>query len=213
MLAVALMASVLAVGSASAADQTYVAARGGIFLPNGRDGGDYKGFKYFDTGYSFDIAAGYRPVSYAALELGTGIYTASGTVNRPSFVQERSAYGVPITLTAKGILEFDRLLISGGAGLGLYQGFINNKIHWSTAGIDPVDETSHGTAMGYQVVFDTDFKVNEHWTVGANFKWFSARPEIEMQSINATETGYDTNKKSKWEIGGTTVNLGVKYFF
>jgi opacity protein-like surface antigen len=210
MLAMALMTAVLAAGSASAADQTYVAARGGIFLPNGRDGGDYKGFKYFDTGYSFDIAAGYRPVSYAAVEVGTGLYTASGKITQPGFSIDRTAYGVPITLTAKGIIEFDKLILSGGGGIGLYQGFIDNKISFPGT---PVDESNHGTAVGYQAVFDADFKLNEKWAVGANFKWFSARPEIELTTVSQDGSSLVRNSKDKWEIGGTTVNIGVKYSF
>ncbi len=202
----------LAAGSALAADQTYVTARAGVFLPNGRDGGDYKGFKYFDTGYDLDIAVGYRPEPYAALELGTGFYTASGTVNRPNFVQDRTAYGVPVTLNAKGILEFEKLMLSAGAGVGLYQGFMENKINFTTGGISPVNETNHGTALGYQVVVDADLKLTENWAVGANFKWFTAKPEIEMKNINSTETDVQTTK-DKWEFGGTFVNVGVKYSF
>lgn len=200
----------LSAGSALAADQTYLAARAGIFLPNGRDGGNYKGFKYFDTGYNVDIAAGYRPASYAALELGSGFYTASGKVSIPGPITiDRTAYGVPITLTVKGVQEFDRLRLSAGGGVGLYQGFINNKI----TGITPsVEESAHGMAVGYQAVADVDFKLSDSWSAGAYFKWFSARPEIEMQNISTDRTRTETTK-DKWEIGGTVVNIGVTYSY
>jgi len=196
----------LAAGSALAADQTYVTARAGVFLPNGRDGGDYKGFKYFDTGYDLDIAVGYRPEPYAALELGTGFYTASGTVNTADFSIDRTAYGVPITISAKGILEFEKLMLSAGAGIGWYQGFLKNNIAFTNA-TPSINETNHGSALGYQVMADADIKLTENWAVGANFKWFTAKPEIELKGTNNVST------KDKWEFGGTFVNVGVKYLF
>lgn len=203
-------AAILMAGAAQAADSTYLAARAGVYLPNGRDGGNYKGFKYFDTGYDVDVAAGYRPVSYAAFEVGTGLYTASGKVSNTGYTIDRTAYGVPITLTAKGIIEVERIMLSAGAGIGYYQAFMSNKI--DVAGQPSVDESNHGGALGYQAVFDVDFKVTDKWAVGSNFKWFSARPEIEMKNINAARTNMETTK-DKWEVGGVTVNLGVKYSF
>ena len=212
-LAMAVMMAALSGGSAVAAEQTYLSARGGIFLPNGDDGGDYKGFKYFDTGYSVDVAVGYRPVSYAAFEFGTGFYSTSGEVNRSDFNIDRTFYGVPITLTVKGIIETDRLLLSAGAGAGLYQGYMDNKIDFNSGSyVDSVDESNHGTAVGYQIMADADLKLSDRWTIGANFRWFTARPEIEMQNISPERDRIITTKDD-WEIGGTTVNIGMKYFF
>lgn len=199
-------AAILMAGTAYAAESVYLAAKGGVYLPNGRDGGDYKGFKYLDTGYNFEVAAGYRMVPYAALEVGTGMYTASGKVSNADYTIDRTAYGVPITLSAKGILEFEKLILSAGAGIGYYQGFLKNNITFNSA-IPTINETNHGSALGYQALFDADFKVASQWLVGANFKWFTARPEIEIKDQNNRTT------KDKWEIGGTTVNIGVKYIF
>jgi hypothetical protein len=209
-IAVSLMISLLSAGSVSAADQTYLAVRGGVFLPNAEDGDNYQGLNYFDTGYNIEIAVGYRPVSYAELELGTGFYSCSGEISKPDFTIDRTLYGVPITLNVKGILEFDKLTLSAGGGLGLYQGFMDNKIDFVNQ--PSVDESNHGTAVGYQAVFDADLKLNDRWSVGANFKWFSARPKIELQTVNSTQTQIITTK-DEWEIGGTTLNIGVKYLF
>ena len=210
LVAVSLMVVALSAGSAMAEEQTYLSVRGGVFMPNSEKGDDYQGLSYFDTGYNIDVAIGYRPVSYAAIEVGTGFYSAEGTINRQDYTIDRTLSGVPITLTVKGIQEFDRLTLSAGAGVGLYQGFMDNKISYSD-GSPGVDESNHGTAVGYQAVFDADFKVNDHWAVGVNFKWFSARPEIELDTVD--QYGETTTTKEKWEIGGTTVNLGVKYNF
>lgn len=204
-------AAILMAGAAHAGEGVYLSAKGGVFLPNGKDGGDYKGFKYLDTGYNFEVAAGYRMVPYAAVEVGTGYYTASGTVSNVGldgvrYSIDRTAYGVPVTLSAKGIMEFDKLMLSAGAGIGYYQGFLENKITFSDAK-PTINQTNHGSALGYQAMFDADFKVADNWLVGANFKWFSARPEIELTDQNNRTT------KDKWEFGGTTVNLGVKYTF
>jgi outer membrane protein W len=207
--AVAAAAALLCAVPAFAADSSYLSVKGGVFLPNGRDSGDYKGFKYFDTGYNVDVAVGYRPESYAALEVGTGFYTAAGTVRTQDFTIDRTAYGIPVTLTAKGILEFTKLVLSAGAGLGYYQGFIENNISFASA-VPPVNETNHGGALGYQAVLDADLKMSDRWLVGANFKWFSARPSIELKNVQNNQV---VTTKDKWEIGGTVINVGMKYLF
>ncbi|GAM10696.1 hypothetical protein OR1_02989 [Geobacter sp. OR-1] len=203
-LALALIMATVAAGSASAADEPYVTARGGLFLPNGKD----VGFKYFDTGYNFEVAAGYRPVPYAAIEAGTGFYSTSGSQANAGKSTDRTAYGVPVTLSAKGILEFEKLMLSAGAGVGYYFGFINTDHTNSITPGQNFSESNHGAAVGYQVLFDADFKLSQHWTVGANFKWFSAKPEIELKD----PTDY-TVKKQKWEFGGINIDVGAKYFF
>lgn len=195
-------------GTALAADSTYLSAKGGIFLPNGRDGADYKGFKFFDTGYSVDLAAGYRPEPYVALEVGSGFYSASGKETKASRTVDRTAYGVPITLTAKGILEVEKLVLSGGGGIGYYFGFLDSTLTDLAAPTNNVSESNHGGALGYQVVADVDFRISDRWTAGAGFKWFSARPEIEM-----TDTTTLVRTKQKWEFGGMVMSLGAKYSF
>ncbi len=206
--AVAVSAALLYAMPAFAADSSYFSAKGGIFLPNGRDGADYKGFKFFDTGYSLDLAAGYRPEPYVAFEIGTGFYTTSGKETRASRVVDRTAYGVPVTLTAKGILDFEKIVLSGGAGIGYYFGLINSTLNDQTTPANNVSESNHGAALGYQVVADADFKISERWTAGAGFKWFSARPEIEL-----TDPTTLSRTKQKWEFGGMVMSLGLKYSF
>lgn len=210
LVAISIMVSALSAGSAMAEEQTYLSVRGGVFMPNSEKGDDYQGLSYFDTGYNIELAVGYRPVSYAAIEVGTGFFSASGEITKQDYSIDRTLYGVPITLTVKGIQEFDRLTLSAGAGVGLYQGFMDNEISFQNT---PVDESNHGTAVGYQAVFDADFKINDNWSAGANFKWFSARPEIEMTTVSEDGTRIISDTKEKWEIGGTTVNLGLKYQF
>jgi opacity protein-like surface antigen len=203
------MAVIMTAGGALAADTSYLAVRAGMFLPNGAESGDYKGLKYFDTGYNVEVAAGYRPESYVALEVGTGVYGASGTVSTPEYTLDRTITGVPITLTAKGILEFEKMTLYAGAGIGYYQAFIDNKISIAN---NPVNETGHGAAVGYQVAFDSEFRISPSWQAGASFRWFSARPEIEMKNIKTEPTRVETTT-DKWEIGGVTLGVGVKYLF
>ena len=211
--AACLLVTSLTAGEALAADTSYLSVKGGMFLPNGKGGGDSNGMKSFDTGFALDLAAGYRPAPYAALEVGTGFYSASGKdtfavgVNNTRTV-DRTAYGVPITLTAKGVLEFEKIVLSAGAGVGYYFGFISSDITNSDPAISPTSESSHGGALGYQAVLDADFKVGEHWTIGAAFKWFSTRPELEL-----TDPTTLTKTKTKWEMGGSTISLGAKYSF
>lgn len=183
-------------------DATYLDVKGGIFMPNGNS----KGLKDFDTGYNVDVAVGVRPAPYAAVELATGVYSASAKISETVGTRDMTAYGVPITLTAKAIANFKRLDIFAGAGAGYYFCFIDNKVN-NTSSPPAIEESVHGGAVGYQVLAGGDYRIDDQWSVGVQFKWFSTRPELEVTNIDKVKT------KDKWEFGGTNLNVGFKYNF
>lgn len=194
----------LSVSAASAADTGYFSVKGGLFLPNGSAG---SGLKTFDTGYSTELAIGFRPDTYAALEIGTGFFSASGTVTDADSKSVKRIYSVPVTATAKAILDLEKFELFCGAGVGYYFAFVDNKTDFYTGGIAPVDESSHGNALGYHAVLGGDYKVSENFRLGADFKWFVAKPELELTSAQNVKT------RTKWDIGGTVMNLGLKYLY
>lgn len=194
-------------GKGSEADKGYLAVKGGIYLPNGEgSSGDENGFNDLGTGYNAELALGYRPESYVAFELGSGIYGSSGTVSDPTTSNKITATCVPVTLTVKGIVTFERLDLFAGVGGGYYFGTVEQKKTSTAGNITSTDsQSSHGGALGYLLTAGGDFKVSDRFGVGADFKWFSAQPELDFKT--------SLGGKQKWQIGGSVINLGLKYSF
>jgi len=195
----------LSVSAAAAEDTGYFSVKGGSFLPNG-SGGAYS-LKSFDTGYGAELAIGFRPESYAALELGTGLFSSSGTVTTADSSSSKTIYGIPITATAKAILDLKKSELYAGAGFGYYFAFIDNKVDFFNNSLPSVQESSHGGALGYHLVVGGDYKVSDRFRLGADFKWFEAKPELELTDSQGIKT------RAKWDIGGEVINVGFKYLF
>jgi len=190
---------VLICGVASAqAEDTYLAVKAGGFLPNGKgDATNQGGLKDFDTGYNMEVAIGFRPASYAAIEAASGFYTSErqDTVNGSS--TKATIYGVPVTITAKGIIPLNKADFFVGAGAGYYFGVLDQSGQ-------PRSSSSHGNALGYHIVGGFDYNISEHYSLGSEIKWFSTKPEFDANNSGV---------KTKWELGGTTLGLGMKYKF
>ncbi|GFO58583.1 hypothetical protein GMST_09080 [Geomonas silvestris] len=180
----------------------YLSVKGGSYLPNGKSGS----LKSFDTGYNAEVAVGYRAEKYAAIEIGTGIFSSSSTVSNADASSKMSLYGIPVTATAKAILDLEKLDLFAGAGLGYYFAFVDNDVTFNQ-GPPPVHESSHGGALGYHLVLGGDYKLSERFRVGADFKYFVAKPELELTDAQNVKT------RSKWDVGGTVINAGIKYLF
>ena len=195
----------LTVTSAAALETGYFSVKAGTFLPNGNGSGN--NLKDFDTGYNAELAVGYRPESYAALELGTGFYSASGTVSNADSRSQKTVYSIPITATAKAILDLKKFELFAGAGFGYYFAFIDNKMDFNNGGLPSIQESSHGSALGYHLVAGSDYKVSQNLRLGADFKWFAVKPELELTDSQNVKT------KATWDVGGTVLNLGFKYLF
>ena len=193
----------LSVSSAAAAETGYFSIKGGMFLPNSSQ----PGLKNFDTGYNTEVAIGYRPENYAALELGSGYFTASGTVSNSDSRSSKTIYGIPVTLTAKAILDLEKFELFGGAGAGYYFAVIDNRMDFFNGGIPSIQESSHGGALGYHLVAGGEYKVSERVRFGADFKWFVVKPELQLTDPQ------NVNTKAKWDVGGAALNVGFKYLF
>ncbi len=194
------IAALLALPAVAGAEDTYLSLKGGVFLPNGKSG---NGLNSFDAGYSVDLGLGVKLEQYVAIELGTGVYTAKGSTVTDTISDRKELYAVPVTVTIKGLLSLERTELYAGAGGGYYFGAMDRK---QTTAAGTVDETSHGGALGYHVVAGADYRLNKSVSLGAEFKWFATKPELEF-----TENGSKT--KNKWELGGSTFGLAAKYWF
>lgn len=199
--------TLLSVSSAAAMETGYFSVKGGAFLPNSKGGGSGNSLQTFDSGYDAEVAVGFRPEPYAAIEIGTGFYTASGTVTDAGSRSEKTLYGIPLTATAKAILDLDKVELFAGAGVGYYFAFIDNKIDFSNGGIAPVQESSHNSALGYHLLLGADYKVSRNFRLGADFKWFVVETDLEL-----TDTS-NVKRTSNWDLGGAVMNVGLKYLY
>ena len=186
------------------AEDSYLALKVGGFLPNGKgDATSQGGFKDFDTGYDVEVAFGFRPATYAAIELGSGFYSTQRQITATALREKATAYGVPVTATVKGILNLEKTDLFAGAGAGYYFGVLTRD---RTEGTQPTQSSSsHGNALGYHLCGGFDYNLSDRYSVGAEIKWFSAKPKFD----DATGTG----NQVEWEFGGTVFNLGMKYKF
>lgn len=197
-----LIAALIALPAVASAEDTYLSLKGGVFLPNGKSN---NGLNSFDAGYSVDLGLGVKLEKYVAVELGTGLYTAEGSISTTTSSDSMKLYAVPVTVTVKGLLALERTELYAGAGAGYYFGAMDRKQSDGTA---TVDETSHGNALGYHVVAGADYRLNKSFTLGGEFKWFATKPELEF-----TDLGTGGKTRAKWELGGSTFGLAAKYWF
>ena len=193
LLSICLSAPVFAAGE-------YATVKAGLFLPNG-NGNSTGDLKNYDTGGHLELAAGFTPAQYIAVEAATGFYMSSRSynyMNDATKPTKDSVYGVPLTLSVKGIYSTEKIDLFAGGGVGYYFVILNQKIPSN-------DVSQHGNALGYHVVGGIDYKYNEQWSWGAEVKWFATKPKFE--NINAP------GQKVEWEMGGTVMNLTAKYHF
>jgi opacity protein-like surface antigen len=95
----------------------YLAIKPGIYSPQSSD------LDGFDTGFSGEIAFGYRLTPNLAGEIGVGFFYTHGenTVGGATYGgQEFDIYVYPITFTLKAILPYKRWEFYGLAGVGVY---------------------------------------------------------------------------------------------
>jgi outer membrane protein W len=182
------------------AEGEYATFKAGGFLPNG-NGSSTGDLKDYDTGLNVEVAAGFTLAPYVAIEAATGYFGTSRSYNYnfdSNLPTKDTVSGVPLTLSIKGIVGTERADFFAGAGAGYYFCILDQKT-------PTLNMTQHGNALGYHIVGGIDFKINEQWALGAEAKWFTTKPKFE--NIRAI------GQKTEWEMGGTLMNLTVKYRF
>ena len=187
------------------AETPYGVLKLGAFLPNGKGDTaptvvDEGGLKDFDAGFNVEAGVGFYAAPYAAFEFGSGYYRSERNDDTPAGNKKYTLGTIPVTATAKFIIANDPFEFGIGAGVGYYFAAINYSD--SSAGLD---KDTHGTALGYHVVGNADYRISESVSLGAEIKWISAKPKIDLLI-----TG---NGDKNWEIGGTFLSLTAKYRF
>jgi len=182
----------------------YVEIKGGIFSPNsdGNETSNDGGLKEFDSGFNFEGAFGARYNKYFALESGVGVYAADTkeTIRTSVSATNGKVVVVPITISAIAILPIDIVDLFAGVGFGYYSSTL--KFATATTSGNFNQEYSAG-ALGYQLIGGIDINLTQHIAVGAEIKYFEAKPEFDLP----------LNTKVKVNVGGTIINGGFKFRF
>lgn len=184
------------------AESNYLVVKGGAFLPNGEGTATQGGLNDFNTGYDVSIGVGYHPAPYAAVEASVGVYAVERTNSSLSASSRQEdttkVQGVPVTLLLKGVLNADPFELAIGAGGAYVYASVENTVR-------NISETAHGSALGYVVTGSADYSINERVGIGAEIRWFSAKPTIDLPLTEGTST--------RWDVGGTTLSVTGKYRF
>jgi hypothetical protein len=91
----------------------YISFKPGVYFPQSND------LESFDTGFSGDIAFGFRFSPYIAAEFGVGYFNTEGEVTYMGR-EEFDLDVFPITLTLKAILPYKKWEFFGLGGAGVY---------------------------------------------------------------------------------------------
>lgn len=188
----------------------YITLKPGIYSPQTND------LKGFDTGFNGEIAFGFQPIKYFAVELGVGYFNTdgsesfSGTVDGFN-VAERDKFDldvIPVTLTAKVIIPYKKFEFFGLGGVGAHYVWGNIKARGTIDGIPFSD-----TFDGYDVVFGGHLGLGIHYNitrwmfVGAEGKYLwtgKAEPKEEF---------FDESLGVKFRMNGilATAVLGFRF--
>lgn len=180
--AVAAVAVAFVLG-ASAPGWSYVAVKGGMFMPNSDD----KGLKDWDNGFGGELAIG-GDFGAFAVDGGIGYFRLS----HPD-ADDLNLSIVPLTITGKFLLKpSPKLTVYLGGGVGYYVGMLGGD---DVEDMDTDDKTGKG--VGFHAVGGLEIPLG---AVGllAEVKWSQAKVEFGESS-------------EKSNIGGITALVGVKF--
>lgn len=180
------LAAAVAVGlvlGASAPGWSYMAVKGGLFMPNS----DEKGLKDWDNGFGGELAVG-GDFGAFAVDGSVGYFR----VEQPD-AEDLNLAVVPLTITAKAQLKPSAALtIYAGGGLGYYVGFLDGD---DVNDLSTDDKT--GTGVGFHLVGGIELPLGPLGFL-AEVKWSQAKVEFG-----------DSSEKSN--IGGIAVLAGLKF--
>lgn len=168
--------------------EKYLSFKGGIFFPNS----DTDGMKDFDNGFNLEFAGGMAVIDNVLLQLGIGRYSAGFSTMHLDY----DIAVIPVTLS--GIYSFpamDKLTVFGGAGIGYYFAKAEAKVNYEGQSFTDSDSDS---TFGFNLLLGTDYYFADNISAGAEWKYIFAK---------ISEDGH------KFNIGGMTLGLSVKYWF
>ena len=140
----------------------YVTAKPGIYSPQTND------LDGFDTGFNGEVAFGFQPSRYFAVELGSGYFNTDGAVtfSGTNFAErdKLDLYIIPVTITAKLIIPFKKFEFFGLGGVGAYYVWGDMKAKGTVDGISYSAELD-----GSDVVFGGYVGLGVHYNITPRF--------------------------------------------
>lgn len=171
--------------------QPYLLLRGGVFEPN--DSGRDDGLSSYDSGWSFGAAVGSRVAAAFAVEATAGVYDAENGHNEVQVV--------PLTVGARFIIPTPFIEPYLGAGLGLYLADLKEEAAPNPDDFSGIDDSS--TTVGGYLSMGVDAWMSPN--VALNFEGRYDFANASFESKHGKDFDVD--------VGGWTVNLGVRYEF
>jgi len=144
----------------------YLAIKPGIYSPQSSD------LEGFDTGFSGEIAFGYRFNPNLAGEIGIGFFDTHGenTVGGTTYQgQDFDIYVYPITFTLKAILPYKRWEFYGLAGVGVY--IVSGPYEYHDHHHDYDDDYDYDVIFGGYLGAGIHYNVTPRIFVGAEGKY------------------------------------------
>jgi opacity protein-like surface antigen len=188
----------------------YITAKPGIYAPQTND------LDGFDTGFNGEIAFGFQPIKYFAVEVGTGYFNTEG---RESFAgviggrniverDELDLHIFPVTVTAKIILPFKKFEFFGLGGVGAYYVWGDMRAKGTIGGV-PFYAESDGSDMvvGGHLGLGVHYNITPRFFVGAEGKYlWTSRAEPE-------EDFFDDSLGLKFKMDGILATAVVGFRF
>jgi outer membrane protein W len=192
----------------------YMTLKPGIYSPQSGD------LEHFDTGFSGEVAFGYRYNPNFAVEMGVGYFGTentqriSGTTSGFLFSgsEKDTIDVVPITLTFKGIVPVDNWEFFGLGGIGAYIVSGEAKASVSVAGPGTAFSVD-GRASDTETVFGAyaglgfHYNINRTWFVGAEGKY------LWTSSADLKDTVQGIPVSGSFKLNGILANAVVGFRF
>jgi opacity protein-like surface antigen len=188
----------------------YIAVKPGIYSPQTSD------LDGFNTGFSGDLAFGYRYNPNFAAELSAGYFhtdstsRVSGTIlGIPVSASEKDNIDVvPVTLTLKGILPVDRWEFFVLGGIGAYFVATETKVRLSVAGATTSDKaTDNSTVFGGFAGLGFHYNITPAWFVGAEGKY------LWTSKVSLDETLLGSPVSGTFKLDGILANAVIGFKF
>lgn len=164
----------------------YVVVKGGVFIP----GGDLEDDDY-DTGLNGEVAYGRYFHPNFALEGGLGYHETETSEDN----LDVNLSIIPVTVTAKGVYNTNRIEVFGGAGVGVYAAVVDLDRKDVTTGIKASDDDADAV-FGLHVLAGANFNVSGKifigvegrytWTGDAEFHLFGDGYESNLNGYSVT---------------------------
>jgi opacity protein-like surface antigen len=184
----------------------YITAKPGIYSPQTND------LDGFDTGFNGEVAFGFQPIRYFAVELGTGYFNTEGTATFSGFnYAERDKFDlhvIPFTLTGKLILPFKKFEFFGLGGVGAYYVWTDVEARGTVNGIPVSVELD-----GEDIVFGGYLGLGVHYNITPRFFVGVEGKYLWTDRANPKDEYYDESLGVKFKLDGilATAVLGFRF--